>query len=127
MRDLTQEEIDNAPEWATHYMICNDDRARYKGLSLGGDSHNYQTMGNLLVLTMSYGYKSIPVKDFDINSHSFGEKQWYIDGKVEPQEELAICDDKLFDDYAVHYEFIINKEDAAALAKHFKLTVEDLK
>lgn len=58
-------------------------------------------------------------KKFDIRKHEWTDKAV----KVEPNE----CSDELirFDNYM--YLVDIEKKDAIAIAKHFKLTAEDLK
>ena len=38
MRDLTQKEIDDKPEWATHYYICDNDHVMWE--SKGMWQHN---------------------------------------------------------------------------------------
>lgn len=114
MRDLTQKEIDNAPDWATHYFIeesgglCYECKDRYINVNMKFLS--YQTTG---VEDFS---KPIPRKEFDIEDYCPSDLHMLnvnSDGNI----EFSVGD----------FPKTINKQDSIAFAKHFKLTQDDLK
>ena len=95
MRELTQKEIDNAPEWATQYLI---DSGRVEYYSVDG-------------INSAYGAKPIPRKPFDIGDYDDEE-----DG-VHPNNSpcITIVDGEL------QVNGVIQECHAIAIAKHFKL------
>lgn len=97
MRDLTQEEIDNAPEWATHYYVHHNDLV----------SFNCCREGRLI---------------FDITKHEsecvFGIRIGEFDSSI---LEFDAADGH------TTIGVSISKDDAIAFGKHYKLTAEDLK
>ena len=115
MRKLTQQEIDNAPEWATHYTIT-----RPASLPMYESTKSYQVVDNNRRIQPPKGISShakpIPRKEFDIHAHKFnGELSVY------GLTELCVTMEE-------RENFVdIGMRDAIALAKHFKLTAEDLK
>ena len=109
MRDLTQQEIDNAPDWATDYVICDDGDVCFES----EESFMYLNDGDLkgLVLdqdaAMSEDAKPIPRKNMEPYKH-------WCDAVYDGNGEHS------------HYDLIFRKK-AIEIAKHFKLTAEDLK
>lgn len=100
MRKPTQNEINLAPSWAVSYSIGDDDLC----------THHERHYGFTLPLP-----PKAPSKEFDISEHVFECKRFSIeDGDVE-----------LENGYETAF-LTIDKDDAIALAKHFKLTAEDL-
>lgn len=115
MRDLTQKEIDDAPDWATHYSVAADGCVMYESSGLiiwtGLDSPRCN-------IAISATAKPIPRKQeaFDIYQAKTssgikftGANSMYVN--VNYLEESAV----------------VAKIDVIALAKHFNLTAEDLK
>ena len=99
MRELTQQEIDDAPEWATQYLI---DSGRVEYYSVDG-------------INSAYGAKPIPRKPFDISNHEFDDKFHLTSCHVDDCGDVEIS---LANSPTDTY---ITKQDAIALAKHFKL------
>ena len=117
MRELTQTEIDNAPDWATHYFIFTD-TAVYEN-----ETHFMASIEKLKLRNGGVGMrkdaKPIPRKEFDISEHEFDDEDV---GEIEFNEEevqLNMRDGSR--------PSILTKVDSIALAKHFKLTADDLK
>ncbi len=112
MRALTPQEINAAPDWATHYVIDSDDDLTYESLDwwcwATNPYHKHDNHGCIDGVP-------IPRKEFDISKHEFG---------------YAFCSDYAsitFEMYEGQSDLILEKQDAIAIAKHFKLTAEDLK
>ena len=95
MRELTQQEIDNAPDWATQYLI---DSGRVEYYSVDG-------------INSAYGAKPIPRKPFDI-----GKYDDEMDG-IHPCDSpyIGMADGEL------RVDGVVQKCHAIAIAKHFKL------
>lgn len=116
---LTDEQIaELAPEWATHY--------RRRGKVLVFESVNkYQFYNNGSfgdVYMFHYGKqkmtgKPIPRKKFDISEYEFSDSI--------AEFEVEVCDTLVLKSHGSWFSF--DKDDAIALAKHFKLTAEDLR
>ena len=95
MRELKQQEIDNAPEWATHYYVDYDDSVSFnRGAGCS---------------------KPIPRKSFHISNHEFDDKFHLTSCHVDDCGDVEIS---LANSPTDTY---ITKQDAIALAKHFKL------
>jgi hypothetical protein len=117
---LTDEQIaELAPEWATHYResitaVVFESVRRYQVFAGGVFSQRYPQY------CVSEDAKPLPKKKFDITEHEFSDI--YKDAeKVDP----SILDVKFW--LADREDLTLNKKDAIALAKHFKLTEDDLK
>lgn len=120
MRNLTKTEIDDAPDWATHYDIGDFEDKNcvcYQGHSFVKVNY-YQYAGGMKVQInrLTDEAKSIPRKEFDIETFDPGDMvKFYIDSDGDLE----------FDGYDDSY--IMRRDSAIAIAKHFKLTAEDLK
>jgi hypothetical protein len=101
MRPLTQQEIDNAPEWADLYSITNENEVIHLS-----SSHEIQFEDS----------KPIPRKEFDISEYKPDEFDLFT---VDCSGDVTVWLDgvQLQD---------LTPQDAIALAKHFKLTPSDL-
>ena len=115
MRDLTQQEIKNAPEWATHYFIDCMGHVTFESELL------WQRVGTLYAehsrAGLSNDVKPVPRKAFDISEYKFSDCYLTVNNSWDDIIELACVID-----------FIdIRKNDAIAMAKHFKLTADELK
>jgi len=121
MRDLKQQEIDDAPQWATHYYVSRiNDTVRWNGDELF--MWEFESAAKSI---SEYGFRNmhtqpIPRKPFDISEHEFSDETSHIE--INSANELAVCMTATNGKW-----FAMYKDDAIALAKHFKLTVEDLK
>ena len=121
MRDLTPQEIKNAPEWATLYNIGSDNEIFWIGeefamLQGGEKAHRRDICGYFSCI------KIIPRKAFDISEY---ESENISDIYVETwnNNSLGFEVSASLDDTAIG----IDKNDAIAFAKHFKLTADELK
>ena len=133
---LTDEQIaELAPEWATHYRIANCDNSilfesagffayYYTDEKRLGGTHRQLSIG------INKNSKPIPRKTepFDITQHEWSDEamdcgiNFHAPAWVMPDIEINIKDVNGGDNTAV-----LLREHAVALAKHFGLTVEDLK
>ena len=112
MRDLTQEEIDNKPEWATHFVIAQTGRLVYESESLWafeGGLENDRFDG------LPANAKPIPTKTFDITQYEFEDS--ITEAKAEVSGDNLVLN---FPHGAPKWIFF-DKDDVAAMAKHFKL------
>ncbi len=122
MRELTREEIDNAPEWATHYVIDTEcDQAIYKGQR--PESEFYYCWWEGLIGRMPYSRLDGDEKPIPRKQEAFDICQYKLGGEF----SHFISDGDLFleGDYCVNYK--IDKGYSIALAKYFNLNAEDLK
>ena len=118
MRDLTQEEIDNKPDWATDYGIDTAGTIRWSdNLYFQWADDNKKTPKN--ACGIEFKTKPIPSKPFDISVHVCNDK----DSKIEVDhhhsdgvERLCIEVDAAYSCFAY-----MDKDDVTAMAKHFKL------
>lgn len=115
MRNITQTEIDNAPEWATHYTILNFGVLYQNNEYFQSDVDGFKCVQS----RVSDEAQPIQRKEFDISEYE------YSHGGL----KLHSVDDVNGDLYLSHYREVHRRtrEDAIAEAKHFKLTAEDLK
>jgi len=111
MRDLTKDEIDDAPEWAITYAIDNDGYILWLG-----DKTGLSTNPNNSSFCMGPA-KPIPRKEFDILEYDWSD--------VRAVYSFDIYTDGVEFDLNSH-GLALSKQDAIALAKHFKLTPSDL-
>lgn len=111
MRDLTEEELALAPEWATHYFIdTSDDTPIYESKNLCW----WAGLGKPLPCKrMDEGAIAIIRKPFDIAQHEWSDKLARV---MFLPEANKIC-----------FEGEIYKKDAIAIAKALGVTAEDLK
>lgn len=125
MRELTEEELKLAPEWATHYTIDGYDDAVYQSENLcwwvnleSPLSHN----------NMDKGAVEIIKKTFDITKHEWSDeaKDCHILFNTPSWAggDLQIC---IADPNGNYADDVLIREHAIAIAKHFGLTAEDLR
>lgn len=114
MRKLTQQEIDQAPDWATHYIVDSDNDLMYESVEWWCWSispkqlhDNYHDIGG----------QPIPLKEFDIGEYSFYGLSF---NRVDSDGDIVFNGSFYGDDG------YLNKQDTIASAKHFKLTAGDL-
>ena len=111
MRDLTQQEIDNKPDWSDRYMILG-------GVLFYVDKVDQLEFGKHRVHKLYFDYekcKPIQTKQFDITKHEFQDS---ITGlKAEISDENLVIQ---FQNGAPNWTFF-SKDDVAAMANHFKL------
>jgi len=120
--NLTDEQIaEIAPSWATHYYYHLDYIAFVSDEVFCKYRFNRFSEASKMVCSISdLGGIEIKRKQFDITEHEFSDI--YNDTeKVDP----SILDVKFW--LADREDLTLNKKDAIALAKHFKLTEDDLK
>lgn len=122
MRDLTTEEIENAPEWADsvfengHGALCWFSNDTGLALRIGSSAIP------VAMSSVHYSFKTnkpIHRKEFDISEHKLDRCD---DKLVQSGLDLEMC---RHDNYA-NPSFNIRKQDVIAMAKHFKLTASDL-
>lgn len=119
MRDLTPEELAFAPEWATHYIInSEDDNVIY-------ESSKYCWWKGMPFRMVNYTFSKsksrlIDRKPFNITQHEWSDitMQGY---------EVAKCANSSIILNGSSKSKVLNKADAIAIARHFKLTGDDIK
>jgi len=118
MRELTPEEIKNAPDWATHYLIRG---TVFMWESEDSWSH-YEAKRVMQNHGLATAAKPIPHKEFDISAYEFSDNDIL---SVELQESVS--------DSHVYFEFkrevdqlFHSRNDIIAMAKSVKLTASDL-
>ena len=127
MRELTQEEIDNAPEWSSRYYSDEVAGIGYlntsKGEVLWANSNITRPFSPHAAIFKAS--KPIPRKQFNISEHKFTDNE---------NLELESQTDKILTFYSCNGEnfiagsyFDFYKHDVISMAKHFRLTMEDLK
>lgn len=117
MRELTQQKIDQAPDWATMYFI-KDGICWYNEIFFQWETGNKIKCGNNF---NNAEFKPIPRPEFDVNEYEFSDGNI----KVAFDNDIVFVDVNYDDFYSQSCEF--NKVDIIALAKLVKLTPEDLK
>ena len=116
MRDLTEEELKLAPDWATHYF--KDDH----GDILFESTSGYQWASGLKlkdrIIVRGYSVKlSKPIKPFDITKHEFSDTVGFVE-----------CDGSELTLNCTGCNYVeLYKDDAIAIAKALGVTGEDLK
>ena len=119
-RQLTQEEIDLTPEWATHYFVDNVDDVCFES----GSCYQYLIKGKLLAkcdqseFGMEEDSQPIPRKAFDISEHEFSDSD-ISDVRVSG----VVC---ITGGYDKPVTLTLNKADSIVLAKALGVTAEDL-
>lgn len=115
MRQLTQQEIDDAPSWATHYGICEDGDVLLENSEFFiFTSKPNKKLGQLFGVDSDS--KPIPRKEFDIKKHEFSE------GGI----SVVSISDGLITLCVGHSEGDFSRGDIIAMAKQVKLTASDL-
>lgn len=125
MRDLTEEELKLAPDWATHYQIL-DLSTKYKLDFVSKSEFCHLNNQNELTEVMSHIAGITPEdieiprdkKPFDITKHEFGDTVQHMES--DGCELSLYCVDGFR-----HVE--LYKDDAIAIAKALGVTAEDLK
>lgn len=118
MRELTQQEIDNAPKWATEYCvqyqsIRYSNKTHYQWVDAESSEKKGHFTGRSILMT-----RTIPGKEFDITEYKFSDPEIGATQFDDDEVQLDMVDGSR--------PALLNKRDAIALAKHFKLTASDL-
>ena len=122
MRELTPEEIKNAPEWAVEYYIDIKDiwyvNKKWGMAKMIGRVRNIKSHSQIMS-----DAKPIPRKEFDISENEFS------DCDIESVEIDGYADNEYlhFDFKQETNELTHCKDDVIAMAKALKLTAEDLR
>ena len=120
MRDLTQQEIDNSPEWATRYFISESYGIRWSdGSRYQWGDNTIHSISNGGAARMRRESKPIPSKAFDISEYEFSDDEI-------SREVQATSDCVQLDMVDGSRPALLDKNDVISLAKHFKLTAGDL-
>lgn len=119
-RQLTQEELDLAPEWATDYFIDNEGDVCFESESY----YQYLVEGKLLDKQYQTGFgmeedsQPIPRKAFDVANHRFSVVS--LINSVVVDNDVAT----LFFEFDKRMD--LTKSDSIAIAKALGVTTEDL-
>lgn len=122
MRDLTEDELKLAPEWATHYQVSESNYLIWES------KDKYQTP----IMRAPKKQKSkltkcikIPVKEpFDISEHEFSDFSWSINQIS--VDFIEFYNHETYTDDGDAELFQVSKMDAIAIAKALGVTGEDL-
>jgi len=127
MRELTEEELKLAPEWATHYFAYRDGDILFESDSKS-TLYSSQLNGMLPVIETSGACsksKLFRPSFCDASKYAFSDNRLSFSGGTFDAciDACDCCDGTVAE--VVNFDF--NKDDAIAIAKHFCLTAEDLK
>jgi hypothetical protein len=127
IRDLTQQEIEAAPEWAVKYWVmANHGGHRSGNICFVNKLNNItQWQGSEKCGIPSLGtlsFKQIPRKEFDISEYEFSDCDIELVELVECGESSYLH----FDFKQETNELTHSKCDVIAMAKALKLTASDL-
>lgn len=121
MRNLTQQEIDDAPSWATHYVITINNYVIYESSQLFFSSFSISPAYNKGGIG-KYA-KPIPRTEFDVSEYEFS------DGDIKHVEIDGYANNEY-----LHFglkqevnELTHSKADVIAMVKALKITWDDLK
>lgn len=117
MRDLTEEELALAPEWATHYSFTSFDVLCFVDIKNKIVTSIEAIKRGECPISCGNWFEGVDLpeihrKPFDITQHNLNDHLTELESG-----NLSVND----------CGWIIDKERAIAIAKHFKLTAEDLK
>lgn len=126
MRDLTEEELKLAPEWACKFDFFNGDliymsdvvgdyegKPLYRFLDVKHNIEEVGVEGDYDLCT-----RLIVKESFDITKHEWGDTVGYVE----------TCSKEITLNCGTGQNYIeLFKDDAIAIAKHFGLTAEDLR
>lgn len=119
MRDLTDKERELAPDCCDMYFINRSDLAVYVN-SKTKECHVAWMSAPVVLDRIHYGYAVMrPIKPFDITQHEWSDDN--MDRAISSSDVITLD----FFDSAL--SVALSKSDVVAIAKHFKLTAEDLK
>lgn len=115
MRKLTQQEIDQAPEWAVEYYFDDKDlwyvNKKWRMAKILGCVRNLKRHSSVLI-----DAKPIPRKEFDISEYA----------PTDSDTSLYVGPELIYIQNISRDMAEVRKKDSIALAKHFKLTPSDL-
>lgn len=117
MRDLTEEELKLAPEWATHYYIYADGDILFESKEM------YQMLGFTSVIKdiPNVSIECATIIRFDISNYKFSDKEVKSARLVDGGDYLKTTLSNTSFNTLMH-----NKDDAIAIAKALGVTAEDL-
>ena len=130
MRDLTEEELKLAPEWATHYD-SDYIKAHPVKLCFFNDLQAVNVFKNGVVgepyfneVGISDSDRELPIrKTFDISEHEFSCESVKACKPSWVGDDLQIS---ILDGDFTHHDAVINKQDVIAMAKALGVTAKDL-
>tara|TARA_R110000851_G_scaffold303237_1_gene460785 strand:- start:177 stop:539 length:363 start_codon:yes stop_codon:yes gene_type:complete len=120
MRGLTQQEIKSAPDWATKFEVSNT-AIRWSDDSFIQWFYEDGKLSDKICFNPCFvNSKPIPRKAFDISEHEFSDDEI-------SREVQATSDCVQLDMVDGSRPALLDKNDVISLAKHFKLTADELK
>lgn len=129
---LTSEELNKLkPCWATHYRytdyeILFESKHQWLGVGLNFPFIKRGPFKHKSKLTKCKPIPEFNTESFDITKHKFSDDRLEHDGDTLNAEHQVFGNH--LDGYSTEYLYLeLSKDDAIALAKHFKLTASDLK
>tara|TARA_X000001382_G_scaffold47092_1_gene31895 strand:- start:358 stop:714 length:357 start_codon:yes stop_codon:yes gene_type:complete len=118
VRDLTKEGEELAPEWATHYIIDEDDDVVYESQELFWWSELGEPQRNFNFDVD----RNRPIhKTLDLTKHEFSDVAIRVSNLCKSKIEFAV------DDCGIEHYFTQSKVDVIEIAKALGVTGEDLK
>lgn len=129
MRDLTDEELALAPDWATHYIAFDNGEILFESNTKYCLYDSIQKKFHGIVGCLNVSGESVPInrKPFDITQHKWSDEAkdchiyFYNPSWVGKGLQVVIPDVNGNENDAV-----LIREHAIAIARHFKLKAEDL-
>lgn len=117
MRELTKEELELAPSWATHYSFGNNNSLWFEGKNRCATVENNKLNVVIVGMGINENSKPIPRKPFNIKKHVFSD---HIVSGCHLSNDLCV----VFN--ACSHGLNLTKQDAIAIAKALGVTGEDL-
>jgi len=121
MRDLTEEELKLAPDWAIMYSITSSDNIRFHDECIFCLCNGHAVSDVVSASTKNFSTRMIIRKPFDITKHEFNDFK-VLDAEVPVNKRKLRLN---FDSLDFHYADL-SKDDAIAIAKALGVTAKDL-
>ena len=117
-RELTEEELKLAPDWAYMYSITSNNNVRFHSDLMFCIFNGHVVSDIVISEPENFGARLLNKKPFDITKHKWSDCdiQCEVENDYIRFKSQSECD-----------EFVVEKGDVIAIAKHFGLTKEDLK
>ncbi|QGJ84288.1 hypothetical protein [Pseudoalteromonas phage XCL1123] len=124
MRDLTEDELKLAPEWATHYWV-HDSKVMFESVDLfqllnNGELSDTFSNDSGYITSLAVEIKRKP---FNISEHEFSCENFKACKPSWIGDDLQV---EIIDSDFTHHEALLNKTDAIAIAKALGVTGKDL-
>jgi hypothetical protein len=123
MRELTEEELKLAPEWAYMYSLTSNNMVRFHNDFMFCLCNGYVITNVACAEPKYFNTRLINKKTFDATKHEFSDQRISFNGTLDVDIGFGCCGDSVSE--VRNCDF--SREDAIEIAKIFNLTEKDLK